>query len=765
MKLTIDNQDGSGPRDYTSSLSSSTPLELKRGLNVPTSCTFSLLLDHLPVPVRYAAVSVSDDQGLVLFTGYVVSPPKNMALGLASAGTVSQTLVLAISDELLLDSLLNVTRLGVINQPANQTLASVSRLNGTATPVIAAASTSATLGRFEVSAGATWSSTAGALAMSARSAYKVVGGVVQMTSAGAVTHNLSELDGTLQLSGLRASSIKLLANDVTVCGAEEAAAYVTETFQGDGVTTKFTLSNAPFEPTVRAKLSLVDLFEEPGLNPSLWAWVDSSSRLSITANGLTCAGGSGSDDQAVVSALQQVELGGVVLLEAGGLQFEAASSGVLLGLYFGAVSMRNCMAGFSAAIVGGVTQLSALINGSVAGPVFQPLASHLYTLRTRIFCPEMERIAQSYYYLGASGVGSQGGGFIASGGRLVLEVQDVTSGVPGVPVTLYDGVLSAFPASCTLGLLDSGNLNCSIKTVNCKQSAPLWALLTPSGGSPSTLHIGPSASGGACTVSGSGAVTFYTSSVPPAGSQITVFYRNRHRAVSRRSTGQSAATPAPPTQMWIGSVREPAAWTTLDCDNAALALLQSSSVASAAWEGTYTALNVDESWDVWPGDVLSITAPSAGMTAQVVVREVVIHLGSAVPQATGYTIRFANDWAEDLALKLSDTIPANTWLPQQAFTTFPLSSLNALTVTAISGTQISVSANVTAPAGGGFEIKRRDWSFGPGTDSDLVMRSPVGNFVIPRAAPIEQYFVRMYDGSTPPNYSLFSAAIFVNVPL
>jgi hypothetical protein len=62
-------------------------------------------------------------------------------------------------------------------------------------------------------------------------------------------------------------------------------------------------------------------------------------------------------------------------------------------------------------------------------------------------------------------------------------------------------------------------------------------------------------------------------------------------------------------------------------------------------------------------------------------------------------------------------------------------------------------------------VRRRDWSFGPGTDSNLVLRSPVGNFIIPREAVMEQYYVRMYDGSTPPNYSQFSSAIFVNVPL
>ncbi len=88
-----------------------------------------------------------------------------------------------------------------------------------------------------------------------------------------------------------------------------------------------------------------------------------------------------------------------------------------------------------------------------------------------------------------------------------------------------------------------------------------------------------------------------------------------------------------------------------------------------------------------------------------------------------------------------------------------------LAVTSVTSSQINVSANVTPPTGGGFEVRRRDWSFGPGTNSDLVLRSPVPNFIIPREAVMEQYYIRMYDGSTPPNYSRFSAAVFVNLPL
>jgi hypothetical protein len=767
MKLTIDNLNGSGPLDYTGSILAGAGLTLKRSLNAPSTCTFTFLpaAQGLPLPVRYAFVTVFNDPGLTLFTGYVSAPPETVGAGEGFAGRLATVVVEAISDEVLLDSTLSVTRMAAVNQSALQTLQLVTGQTGGSSFSVSPSSTSSPVGRYEVGAATNWSSAAAALGTSTRSAYRVVGGVVQMAPSGSTTHTLSELSGTLQVGGLTASAVKLLANDVTVCGSVEPAAYVMETFAGDGVTVKYTLTEPPFEPIKSARLTITDLFQEPSLDPQIWQWVDSSSRLSITSQGLTCSGGSGQDSETTVSALQQVELGGGLVLEAGGVQLQPGSSGLLLGLYFGSVSRRNCMAGFSVSSANGTTQIAPIVDGALAGSVFSLVAGHLYTFRTRLFCYEMGRVTQSYYFLGAGGIGSQGGQYVMAGGRLVLEVQDVTSGVPGVPIVLFDGSIGALPPSSTLGLLDSGDLMCSIKTLSCKQGAPLWATLTPSGGTPASLHIGTTSVGGVCSLSSAGLLTFYSSSIPPAGSLITVLYRTRNRAVSRRSNGVSSASPAPATQMWIGTVREPVAWSSTDCDNAALALLQSSAAASAAWKGTYTATNLDLLWDVWPGDVLAITSPSNNIQANVVVREVQIETGSSAPQSTKYVVRFANDWAEDLALKLSSSIPEDVWLPQQPIVHAPLLSPGSFSVTAITGSQIQVSTNISPPLGGGFEVKRRDWTFGPGTDSDLVMRSPVSNFIIPRVAPVEQYYIRMYDGASPPNYSQFSAAVFVNVPL
>ena len=69
------------------------------------------------------------------------------------------------------------------------------------------------------------------------------------------------------------------------------------------------------------------------------------------------------------------------------------------------------------------------------------------------------------------------------------------------------------------------------------------------------------------------------------------------------------------------------------------------------------------------------------------------------------------------------------------------------------------------PEGGGFEVRRRDGDFGLGVDQDLVLRSPVRSFSIPREGQVEHYYVRMYDGSVPPVYSRFSSAVFTDLPV
>jgi hypothetical protein len=161
---------------------------------------------------------------------------------------------------------------------------------------------------------------------------------------------------------------------------------------------------------------------------------------------------------------------------------------------------------------------------------------------------------------------------------------------------------------------------------------------------------------------------------------------------------------------------------------------------------------------------LLLNAPSASLNAQMVVRTVKLSYRASYPDLVEYAITFANDWADDLAIKTSTTVPADTWLPAPVAPTV-LANPSALTVTTLNGSTVAINAGLTPPTGGGFEIRRRDFGFMAGEDPGLAMRATLSNMTFSRETANDRFYIRMYDGSTPPNYSEFSAALFINLPL
>jgi hypothetical protein len=199
-----------------------------------------------------------------------------------------------------------------------------------------------------------------------------------------------------------------------------------------------------------------------------------------------------------------------------------------------------------------------------------------------------------------------------------------------------------------------------------------------------------------------------------------------------------------------------------------MAVLALSTARSASLRGTYELVNPAS--DIWPGDVLAIT--SAGVTHALLVRSVEARDGHAAPELAVYKVSFANDWATDwedgLGLKLSSSIAKDAWLPPLASSepSQVLANLQQMAIVSLTASVIQVDAGVVPPPGGGFEVRRRDWLFGSGVDApSLVLRSPVRSLSIPRSAQTERFYVRMYDGASPPTYSRFSSALFVNYPV
>jgi hypothetical protein len=768
--MTIDNLDGAGAVDYSATLCTDGPLKIERALNAPSICSGMLDVSDasLAVPARRGRVVVTTASGAVLFTGYVATEPEAVYAGTGLKGPVYRYAVNAVSDEWLLDKqAVPLSGAGLAQSAGHLLTTLTNRVDGglfTTTGVM----NGLAVGVFQPSQTESWSGNAAVVANTTYAAYRVLDGAVSLQPAGTVTHALSDGDGTLQVATLKTTQVKELANDVTVSGEEEPSAYVTETFAGDGTTTVFQLSQDPYKPktTANSSLLLTDSFNEAVLDTQIWQVADPGSHLGLSSAGLTMTGGNGLDGQTTLTAIDSVELGGTLVIEAGSLQLGGASDGIVCGLYAGTTQSANCFVGYSVRQSGGNTVATPFVNGAEVGTVFTLVQGHIYTLRIRLHCVEAQRVLQSYYAMVDGVVQTFGGGLVTAPMNVVFELQDlgVASNTPAT--VLYDGAVARSPSSCSFVAVNSVQLIGSMGYCRVTQTGSAWVVSTLPSGVKMTRLIGVAGEGVDCKTSATGKVTFFAGRVPVPGEFVTVTYRLQQRAVARLANAASVAAEAaggmPGTAQWLGKVLKPEARSSEDCESAALAVLSFATSRAAAAAGTYVAVNPA---DVWPGDMLAIA--SGGQTMSVVVRRVEIVNGMARPEVLTYRMAFANDWAEGLGLTLSETIAANALLPQTALSApgNVLANLQQLQVVSATGTALQVDAGTAPPVGGGFEVRRRDGDFGPGVDQDLVLRSPVRSFSIPREGQIEHYYVRVYDGSTPPLYSRFSSAVFTDLPV
>ncbi|NYF91834.1 hypothetical protein RBB79_19385 [Tunturiibacter empetritectus] len=774
MKVTIDNLDGAGAVDCSAALCTTGPLKIARTLNAPSICSGMLDVSDagLAVPVRRGRAVVTAANGTVLFTGYIATDPEAVYAGTGVKGSVYRYAFSAVSDEWLLDKQSVPLSGAGLAQSGGQLLTTLTNRVDAGLFTTTGVRNGLPVGVYEPLQTESWSANAGGVASATYAAYRVLNGSIGLQPAGTVTHALSDGDGSLQVATLKTTAVKELANDVTVSGEIEPTAYVTETFAGDGTTTVFQLSEDPFRPKKAANSVqfLTDNFNEAVLDTQIWQVADPGSHLGLGASGLTMTGGNGFDGQTTLTAIDQVEMGGSLVIEAGNLQLGGASAGVVCGLYKGAAQSANCFVGYNVRQSGGNTVAVPFVNGAEAGTVFTMLQGHTYTLRIRLHCVEMQRVLQNYYAMVDGVVASFGGGLVSAPMSVVFELQDLGAASNTPATVLYDGSVVTSPANCTFAAVNSVQLIGSMGYCRITQTGSGWVVSTLPSGVKMTRLIGVAGEGVDCKISAAGKVTFFAGRVPVAGELVTVTYRGRLRAVARladeASVAQEAAGGMPGTAQWLGKVVKPAARSSMDCEGAAMAVLSFSASRAAAVSGSYVAVN---SQDVWPGDVLAIT--SAGQTMSVMVRKVEIVDGMGRPEMLTYRMAFANDWAEGLGLTLSEAIAVDALLPQKALSsTLPvggsvLANLQELQVVSATGTALQVDSGTAPPTGGGFEVRRRDGDFGPGVDQDLVLRSPVRSFSIPREGQVEHYYVRMFDGSTPPLYSRFSSAVFTNLPV
>jgi hypothetical protein len=64
----------------------------------------------------------------------------------------------------------------------------------------------------------------------------------------------------------------------------------------------------------------------------------------------------------------------------------------------------------------------------------------------------------------------------------------------------------------------------------------------------------------------------------------------------------------------------------------------------------------------------------------------------------------------------------------------------------------------------GAEVREHDYGWGVANDRNLLGRFTTEAFTLARLARTQNYFLRLYDNSSPPHYSRYSAALHVDYP-
>ncbi len=781
MKLTIDNLDGLGPLDYTASLDTDKNPGVVRKINSPAAFHFGLVagLGGLAVPVLGGRVMLTLSSGTDLFSGYVVEAPTYQYLGWADGGVIYRYEVQALSDVMLMDQKAPPPHPPFVDRSAGSAF---DQLTAEALPGwfdVSGVKVGDPIPYYSVNPAKKWTASAEEIALSARCSYRDDNSNLFFTPLATNTYALAEDVPTFSPGDLQLQSVNRLVNDLTIVGPLEPSAHVKDYFCGDGYTSYFYMSQKPFTRSSQVALYNRVILDEAytELDPTHWIVTDPLSAISVSNEHLQVAGGTGVDGHTLLSFIEQVELGGATTLEHGDVVFNGASDGVIGGLYTGAVTIADCVAGFRITPVGDYCSIQALVGGVVTGTPLATQAGHHYVFTTTLYPTETYRMQQVFHSSLYPSGSPRGGGAIACDVRVVLEVQDINPANPAsqiAPATvLYDDIIAKAPGFCTYALINAGNIQCSLAFTYIWLPVDALVRETPLDGSPVTVLTGSLLDGAACQVTTSPALEFYPEYIPAANELITVSYRGQGHATARVINSASIQEHQRGGDDGVrGSVREiglPVPRTSADCEIAALALLDD---AGQGWSGEYKAwsqLLPGGAADIFPGDGLTVNVASRMAVFTAIVREVDVEIADVAGENSLYTLRFVDagdpslDFAFVAALMKQTQVLAPIDVTEVG--NYYLADLTDAEVTNVGSTTVTIDAGFTPPAGCGIEVRYTDEGWGNGYNGNLIGRFTSSTFTLSRYARAQDYFLRSYDNSTSPKYSRYSAALHVDYPL
>jgi hypothetical protein len=546
----------------------------------------------------------------------------------------------------------------------------------------------------------------------------------------------------------------------------------------DGLSGKFYLSQKPF---VQAKPALInEEYPGPTLDATTWVVNDPSSAVSVVAQTLQLTGGTGLDGQTTVRFIEQVELGGAVKLQHGDVGFSASSQGVLGGLYAGAMTGPNCLAGFQITPSGAESTIQALIGGSATGPLITTTAGHRYVLTTYLYSTEMYRTQERFHSSARPAGNGWGGSAVTADVRMVLEVQDIdpnNAATLVAPATvLYDGVLFNAPGFCTYALVNAIGMQCRLAYTRAAHISLAQVRTALPNENYVTQLVGALSDGAECGITSAPSLDFYPSYVPALNELIVVSYRGHGQSVAKVQNAGSVATlqngADDGTRGTVRVVKTPEPRTDADCENAALAILDDA--IGKSWSGTYEVWSdflPGAATDIFPGDSIAVNVPSRGAVFSAVVRDVEIEIADPSDDRGFYIIGFANDLAMPLGIEYQSSakiIPLQDMSRLQESTqvgAYYQANLTEAQITAVTSTTVQVDAGTTPASGYGVEVREHDYGWGQANDRNLLGRFSTQAFSLPRLARTQNYFLRLYDSSSPPRYSRYTAALHVDYPL
>jgi hypothetical protein len=781
MKLTIDNLDGLGALDYTAFLDSSANPHLVRRINCPAAFHFGLVggLGGLAVPVLGGRVMLTLNDGCDLFTGYVAETPTYQYLGMADRGAVYRYEIAALSDVMLMDQKAPPAHLPFVDRSAGSAF---EQLTAEALPGwfdVSGVEAGDAIPYYSVNPAKQWTASAAEIALLGRCSYRDDNGKLFFAPLAANTYALTENAASFSPGDLQLRSVNRLVNDLTILGPLEPAAHVKDYFCGDGYTSYFYMSQKPFTRSSQVALYNRVILDETytELDPTHWTVTDPLGVITVSNGLLEVTGGTGTDGQTLLSFVEQMELGGATMLEHGDVVFNAASDGVIGGLYGGAVTIADCVAGFRITPSGDYCNIQALVGGAVTGTPLATQAGHHYVFTTMLYPTETYRIQQVFHSSLYPSGSPRGGGAVVGDVRVVLEVQDINPANPAsqiAPATvLFDDIIASPPGFCTYALINAGNIQCSLAFTYIWLPVDALVRATPYEGSTVTVLTGSLLDGAECQVTTAPALEFYPEYIPPANELIEVSYRGQSHAMARIVNSASIAAHKRGGDDGVrGSVREiglPVPRTSADCETAALALLDD---AGQGWSGEYSAWSQflpDAAADIFPGDGLAVNVPSRMASFTAIVREVDVELVDIAGENSRYTLSFvdAGDPSLDFAFVAALTKQTEVLTPIDVTEVgnYYLADLTDAEVTNVGSTTVTIDAGWSPPAGGGIEVRYTDEGWGDGYNGNLIGRFTSSSFTLSRYARAQDYFLRSYDNNTPPKYSRYSAAMHVDYPL